>query len=92
MPGPLDGGGEGALVLGTAAELAARLNLAALREVAAKAGGDIRDRARLFLLPGVYHCRGGPGPDRFDGDLGAECGCYRPSIDNDHHHGAATRA
>jgi feruloyl esterase len=22
---------------------------------------------RLFLAPGVYHCRGGPGPDKFDG-------------------------
>lgn len=31
---------------------------------------DIRDFARLFLLPGVYHCGGGPGPDRFDA-LGA---------------------
>jgi Tannase and feruloyl esterase len=24
------------------------------------------DSVRLFLLPGVLHCRGGPGPDRFD--------------------------
>ncbi|WP_433347480.1 tannase/feruloyl esterase family alpha/beta hydrolase [Microtetraspora malaysiensis] len=22
--------------------------------------------ARLFMLPGVYHCNGGPGPDQFD--------------------------
>lgn len=32
-------------------------------------GGDIgraRARARLFLLPGMYHCRGGPGPNEFD--------------------------
>jgi feruloyl esterase len=35
-------------------------------EVAAKAGGAIDDRARLFFVPGVYHCRGGPGPDKFD--------------------------
>lgn len=35
-------------------------------EVAASTGGDIHDRARLFLAPGVYHCRGGPGPDKFD--------------------------
>jgi Tannase and feruloyl esterase len=30
----------------------------------------IQNFARLFLLPGVYHCGGGPGPDRFDA-LGA---------------------
>jgi feruloyl esterase len=35
-------------------------------EVAAKVGGAIEDRARLFMVPGVYHCRGGPGPDKFD--------------------------
>jgi feruloyl esterase len=32
-------------------------------------GGDIaraRERARLFMMPGMYHCRGGPGPDEFD--------------------------
>jgi feruloyl esterase len=39
-------------------------------EVAASTGGDIQNRARLFLAPGVYHCRGGPGPDKFDA-LGA---------------------
>jgi feruloyl esterase len=27
---------------------------------------DIGDKMRLFLAPGVYHCRGGPGPDQFD--------------------------
>lgn len=30
----------------------------------------IQGFARLFLLPGVHHCGGGPGPDRFDA-LGA---------------------
>jgi feruloyl esterase len=35
-------------------------------DVAAKQGGPIDDRARLFMVPGVYHCRGGPGPDKFD--------------------------
>jgi Tannase and feruloyl esterase len=30
----------------------------------------IQNFARLFLLPGVYHCGGGPGPARFDA-LGA---------------------
>jgi feruloyl esterase len=24
------------------------------------------DDVRVFLAPGVYHCRGGPGPDKFD--------------------------
>jgi feruloyl esterase len=27
---------------------------------------SLSDGARLFLLPGVYHCRGGPGADQFD--------------------------
>lgn len=27
---------------------------------------DVRDYARLFLLPGVMHCAGGPGPDTVD--------------------------
>ena len=26
----------------------------------------VRDYARLFMLPGVLHCGGGPGPDTFD--------------------------
>ena len=26
----------------------------------------VRDYARLFMLPGVLHCGGGPGPDRVD--------------------------
>ena len=30
------------------------------------AGGPITASARLFLAPGVYHCRGGPGPDQID--------------------------
>jgi feruloyl esterase len=27
---------------------------------------SIRADVRLFLAPGVFHCRGGPGPDHFD--------------------------
>jgi feruloyl esterase len=27
---------------------------------------SLNESARMFLLPGVYHCRGGPGADRFD--------------------------
>ena len=42
--------------------------------------GDLhaaRERVRLFLLPGVGHCGGGPGPNRWDRlaplvDLGRE--------------------
>ena len=28
----------------------------------------VRDYFRFFLLPGVMHCAGGPGPDRADWD------------------------
>ena len=35
---------------------------AASRTLGPKAG----DSARLFMVPGVYHCGGGPGPDQFD--------------------------
>jgi feruloyl esterase len=28
--------------------------------------GDIADFYRLYLAPGVHHCTGGPGADRFD--------------------------
>jgi feruloyl esterase len=27
---------------------------------------DLDGKMRFFLAPGVYHCRGGPGPDQFD--------------------------
>jgi feruloyl esterase len=29
-------------------------------------GKKAEDSIALFMLPGVYHCGGGPGPDRFD--------------------------
>jgi feruloyl esterase len=29
-------------------------------------GPSAEDSIALFMLPGVYHCGGGPGPDRFD--------------------------
>ena len=29
-------------------------------------GADTREFFRLFLVPGMFHCRGGTGPDRFD--------------------------
>jgi feruloyl esterase len=34
--------------------------------VSARAGARVTDFARLFMLPGVAHCRGGAGPDDFD--------------------------
>lgn len=39
-------------------------------EAVRKAVPDAQDSVRLFLAPGVLHCGGGPGPDRFDA-LGA---------------------
>ncbi len=36
----------------------------------AEARRDVQDFHRLFLMPGMSHCRGGAGPDKFDG-LGA---------------------
>ncbi|WP_203290724.1 tannase/feruloyl esterase family alpha/beta hydrolase [Maricaulis parjimensis] len=30
------------------------------------AGGDAAEFARVFAVPGMNHCAGGPGPDRFD--------------------------
>jgi feruloyl esterase len=39
------------------------------KSVADKLGGisRIQDAYRLFMLPGMDHCQGGEGPDRFDG-------------------------
>ena len=34
--------------------------------VRAANGSDVRDWARLFLVPGMTHCAGGPSTDRFD--------------------------
>ena len=34
--------------------------------VAARMGPGTRDLARLFMVPGMFHCRGGFGPERFD--------------------------
>ena len=35
-------------------------------DVVAEADAPADDAVRLFLAPGVGHCRGGPGPDQFD--------------------------
>ncbi len=39
------------------------------RKLAAANGGQARlkDAVRLFMVPGMYHCRGGPGADQFGG-------------------------
>jgi len=29
-------------------------------------GSETKDFFRLFMVPGMFHCRGGVGPDRFD--------------------------
>jgi len=42
---------------------------------AEKTGGFLR----LYMAPGVFHCSGGPGPDRFGG-----AGGDAPSVDADH--------
>ena len=43
-------------------------SIAFYRELAAQQQGIDRTQqnVRLFLVPGMYHCDGGPGPDRFD--------------------------
>ncbi len=45
-----------------------RRAIAYYNEVVAANGGKRRadDFTRLFLAPGMHHCRGGPGPDDFD--------------------------
>ncbi len=35
-------------------------------EAAEKSDPNVRDYFRLFMMPGVFHCSGGPGPDRVD--------------------------
>lgn len=35
-------------------------------EAAEKSDPKVRDYFRLFMMPGVFHCAGGPGPDRVD--------------------------
>lgn len=42
------------------------LTLLAYREQVASLDQAIDDYFRVFMLPGVFHCRGGAGPDQFD--------------------------
>src|SRR6476620_6269079 len=43
-------------------------SIAVYRELADQQQGIARTQqnVRLFLVPGMHHCRGGPGPDQFD--------------------------
>ena len=43
-------------------------SIAFYRELAEQQQGDehTQDNVRLFLVPGMHHCSGGPAPDRFD--------------------------
>jgi feruloyl esterase len=43
-------------------------SIAFWRELAEQQGGVARanETVRLFLVPGMHHCSGGPAPDRFD--------------------------
>ncbi|MFO1158928.1 MAG: tannase/feruloyl esterase family alpha/beta hydrolase [Reyranellaceae bacterium] len=43
-------------------------SIAFYRELAERQGGidAAQKNVRLFLVPGMHHCNGGPGPDRFD--------------------------
>ena len=42
------------------------LTLLTYRDQVKALDSGIDDFFRTFMLPGVFHCRGGPGPDRFD--------------------------
>lgn len=43
-------------------------SVAFYRDLASRQGGLTRTQqnVRLFLVPGMHHCQGGPGPDQFD--------------------------
>jgi feruloyl esterase len=43
-----------------------RLAIEYYEQVLAKMGANVRDSVRLFMVPGMGHCRGGSGTDTFD--------------------------
>ena len=43
-----------------------QLSVGYYRGVLDTVGAKAKESIALFMLPGVYHCQGGPGPDRFD--------------------------
>jgi feruloyl esterase len=61
--------------------VAAKMTIAYYEQVEKAMGGEAetRDFLRLFMMPGVYHCMGGPGPDRIGGS-----GADAPIVDADH--------
>jgi feruloyl esterase len=42
---------------------------------------QLRDAVRLFMVPGMYHCRGGPGADSFGGSGHLPATTNRPEVD-----------
>ena len=63
-----DSGGKLVVWHGWSDALLSPYNSIAYHEAVAEeiAPDDVRDFFRLFMVPGVDHCRGGPGTDRFD--------------------------
>lgn len=59
--------------------VAPQSTIAYYRAVRARSGKAAADRVRLFMAPGVDHCVGGAGPDRFGG-----AGGDAPIADADH--------
>jgi feruloyl esterase len=43
-----------------------QLSVSYYKDVVKTVGAQADDSIALFMMPGVYHCQGGPGPDRFD--------------------------
>ena len=59
----------------------AQYSIAYYKAVEQYLGSDIRDYYRLFMVPGMNHCGGGPGPNIFGN-------AYRPSVSADPEHNA----
>ena len=64
----LHGGGKLILYHGASdPSIPAARTIALYEELAASYGAEqLLNGARLFVVPGMHHCSGGPGPDRFD--------------------------
>ena len=66
------------------------LTLLAYRDAVAATDPQIADYFRTFMMPGMFHCAGGAGPDRFDAmsalvdcrvRAGAGTACHMAGID-----------
>jgi feruloyl esterase len=64
------------------AVLSPRAGLSYYESVARRQGGPVRTRTffRLFMVPGMTHCQGGPGPDSFGQSFGS------PAASDDPYH------